>query len=236
MGLVLIGLTQVRAIIWAGYPGQSGGTALFDIITGTAAPSGRLSITQYPADYVNQVPMTDMSLRPGASNPGRTYKWYTGTPVLEFGHGLHFTTFGFSWQKQPAASYNIQQLISASRSQFLDLATFDTFQVRVQNTGHVTSDYVALLFLSGDGGPAPRPNKSLISFSRAHGIKAGASATVNLKVTLGSVARADETGDLWLYEGSYKLVLDTGEGVLTHAFNLVGSTARIVQWPQDPSL
>lgn len=180
--------------------------------------------------------MTDMSLRPSATNPGRTYKWYSGTPVLEFGHGLHFTTFSFSWQKQPAARYNIQQLIRASRGRFLDLATFDTFQVRVQNTGRVTSDYVALLFLSGDGGPAPRPKKSLVSFTRAHDIKAGASAVVNLKVTLGSVARADENGDLWLFAGSYRLVLDTGDGVLAHNFDLVGKSARIVEWPKDPSL
>lgn len=206
------------------------------MITGAAAPAGRLSITQYPANFVNQVGMTDMSLRPNSANPGRTYKWFTGTPVLEFGHGLHFTTFGFSWQRQPGARYDIQQLIRASSSQFLDLATFDNFQIHVQNTGDITSDYVALLFLRGDGGPTPRPNKSLVSFARAHGIKSGSSATVNLKVTLGSVARADDNGDLWLFPGNYQLSLDTGDGVLTHSFVLTGNSARIVQWPQDSSL
>ena len=39
---------KVRAIIWMGYPSQSGGTALFDIITGVTNPSGRLPITFYP--------------------------------------------------------------------------------------------------------------------------------------------------------------------------------------------
>ncbi|KAF9452025.1 glycoside hydrolase family 3 protein [Macrolepiota fuliginosa MF-IS2] len=231
----LLANKNVRAIIWAGYPGQSGGTAIFDIITGATAPAGRLTVTQYPADYVNQIPMTDMSIRPNATNPGRTYKWYTGTPVIEFGHGLHFTTFKFSWQKQPAARYNIQDLMSASKGGFLDLAAFDTFQVHVQNTGRVTSDYVALLFLSGDGGPTPRPNKSLVSFIRAHDITAGSSAVVDMKVALGSVARADENGDLWLFAGSYRLVLDIGDGVLAHNFDLVGNSARIVQWPQVPS-
>ncbi|KAJ3563995.1 hypothetical protein NP233_g8585 [Leucocoprinus birnbaumii] len=233
---VLLSNDAVRAIIWAGYPGQSGGTAIFDIITGIASPAGRLTTTQYPADFIDQVGMTDMSLRPSSVNPGRTYKWYSGTPVLEFGHGLHFTSFRFSWQKQPATQYNIQRLIRAARSDdTLDLATFDTFQVRIQNTGKRTSDYVALMFLSGNGGPTPRPNKSLVSFARAHDIKAGSSTSLDLKVTLGSVARADERGDLWLFSGSYRLILDTGDGVLTHNFVLTGTDTRIVQWPQDPS-
>ncbi len=41
---------NISAILWGGYPGQDGGVALFDIITGKAAPAGRLPITQYPAD------------------------------------------------------------------------------------------------------------------------------------------------------------------------------------------
>ena len=48
-------------------------------------------MTWYPADYVNQVPMTDQSMRAGAGNPGRTYKFFTGTPVFAFGTGLSYT-------------------------------------------------------------------------------------------------------------------------------------------------
>lgn len=233
----LLSNEAVRAIIWAGYPGQSGGTAIFDVITGAASPAGRLPITQYPANFVDQVGMTDMSLRPSSVNPGRTYKWYSGTPVLEFGHGLHFTTFNFSWQTQPIMRYNIQQLISAAGdSGPLDRAAFDTFRVLVQNTGNRTSDYVALLFLSGNGGPIPRPIKSLISFGRISDIRANSSSTLDLKVTLGSVARADERGDFWLFSGSYRLILDVGDGVLTHEFVLEGQDARILQWPQNSSV
>lgn len=51
---------NINSILWAGYPGQSGDTAIFDIITGKVAPAGRLPITQYPSEYVSQVPMTQM--------------------------------------------------------------------------------------------------------------------------------------------------------------------------------
>ena len=90
---------NVSAVLWAGYPGQSGGTAVFDILTGKSAPAGRLPITQYPASYAEAVPLTDMALRPGTGKNGslgRTYRWFD-KPVLPFGHGLHYTEFEASF-------------------------------------------------------------------------------------------------------------------------------------------
>ncbi|KAI0828925.1 glycoside hydrolase family 3 protein [Trametes gibbosa] len=238
----------VNAIIWGGYPGQSGGTALFDIITGKAAPAGRLPITQYPAKYAEQVPMTDMTLRPSKTNPGRTYKWYSGTPVYEFGFGLHYTTFGFSWAAPgiaadasvgasswaPTRTYAISDLIAHGQrsAAFLDLAPLDNFAVRVTNTGKTTSDYVALLFVSGSFGPAPHPNKQLVSYTRVHGLAPKKSAIAQLPVTLGSIARADETGAKWIYPGTYTVALDTN-GALKRTFTLTGRAAKIASWPVD---
>ncbi|RDB20458.1 putative exo-1,4-beta-xylosidase bxlB [Hypsizygus marmoreus] len=228
----------INAILWAGYPGQSGGTALFDIITGKVAPSGRLPTTQYPAAYVNQVGMTDMSLRPSAANPGRTYRWYRDTPVFEFGHGLHFTTFDLKWDRIPSSRYDISRLIASATSSGgpLDIAVFDTFHITVKNTGRIASDYVALLFISGTGGPTPRPNKQLVSYSRLHQIKAGSTGKSQLAVTLGSIARADVKGNLWIFSGSYQLNVDTGPVLLTHRFELTGRSVQITQWPQNPAL
>ncbi|TBU52310.1 beta-xylosidase [Dichomitus squalens] len=230
---------SVNAIIWGGYPGQSGGTALFDILTGKAAPAGRLPITQYPAEYANQVPMTDMTLRPSATNPGRTYKWYTGTPVFEFGFGLHYTTFSFAWASNahantPAASYSIDALMASGNKSaaFLDLAPLDTFAVRVTNTGKMTSDYVALLFASGTFGPAPHPNKQLVAYTRVHGLAPKQSAVAELTVTLGAIARADESGAKWVYPGTYTLALDT-TGQIKHTFTLEGEARKIADWPKD---
>lgn len=45
----------VRAALWAGYPGQSGGQAIAEAIFGVYSPGGRLPFTVYPADYVNQL-------------------------------------------------------------------------------------------------------------------------------------------------------------------------------------
>jgi beta-D-xylosidase 4 len=75
---------NVSAILWTGYPGQSGAVAIAQTIYGDNVPAGRLTQTIYPADYVNQVSMFEMNMRPGASiyppysSPGRSYRFYTG--------------------------------------------------------------------------------------------------------------------------------------------------------------
>ncbi|KAJ7679948.1 beta-xylosidase [Mycena rosella] len=208
--------SKVNAILWGGYPGQSGGTAVMDIVTGKVSPAGRLPITQYPANYVNEVPMTDMTLRPSATNPGRTYN--------------------VSFAGSTPTSYSIQALVAAGRaSAHLDLAPFDTFSVTVRNSGAVASDFVALLFVkTANAGPAPFPNKELVSYVRLKGIRAGQQATANLAVTLGSIARVDNAGSAWLYPGDYTLLVDVPTAI-THKFRLTGTKVQITHWPAAPS-
>ena len=48
------------AIVDAFYGGQAGGQALADVLFGMYNPSGKLAATMYPADYVNQIALTEM--------------------------------------------------------------------------------------------------------------------------------------------------------------------------------
>jgi len=230
---------NISAIIWGGYPGQDGGTALFNVITGKTAPAGRLPITQYPADYVNQVPMTDMNLRPNATsgNPGRTYQWFDNA-TLPFGYGLHYTNFTVDVPGSNA-TYDIASLVSnCTGVAYLDQCPFQTISSTVKNTGSVTSDYVALGFLSGQYGPAPQPIRRLVTYQRLFSVAPGCSQTAELGLTLGSLARADETGDKVLYPGTYTFGVDSdakGKPVATTSFTLTGEQAVLEQWPQPSS-
>ncbi|KAL0576686.1 hypothetical protein V5O48_005285 [Marasmius crinis-equi] len=225
---------KVNALIWGGYPGQSGGTALADIITGKRSPAGRLPITQYPASYVNQVSFTDMALRPSTSSAGRTYKWYTGQPVFEFGSGLHYSVFDFAWKQPGSDTYDIQDLVRAAKSSgisHVDLGILDTFKVTVTNTGRITSDYVALLFSTTTAGPSPAPLKELVSYTRVTGISPGKSGIAELKVTLGSIARTDKEGNAVIYPGVYELQLDV-DAIVKKSITFTGSEERITTWPK----
>ncbi|KAF2682351.1 glycoside hydrolase family 3 protein [Lentithecium fluviatile CBS 122367] len=228
---------NISALLWGGYPGQDGGVAIIDIITGKAAPAGRLPTTQYPASYINEVPMTDMSLRPGATSTGRTYKWYNGTAVFEFGTGLHYTNFSASITSQLEQSYNIADLMSAcngTEMKYLDRCPFASVRVDVINKGSMASDYVTLGFLGGAFGPQPYPKKSLVSYQRLHAIEGGSFKTATLNLTLGSLARVDEKGNTVLYPGNYSMMIDN-QPLASVQFTLTGDQITLDEWPQPPA-
>ncbi|KAI1358332.1 beta-xylosidase [Xylaria arbuscula] len=225
---------NVSAIIWAGFPGQDGGTAVFDILTGKSAPAGRLPTTVYPANYVNQVPMTDMTLRSGSSSPGRTYKWYNES-VIQFGFGLHYTTFNASFSEGGIANkqYAIEEILSSCTLRYLDLCDFDPIGISVKNAGNITSDFVALAFLSGEYGPSPYPIKQLAAYTRLKGIEAGQVTEAEFNVKLGELARVDENGNTVLYPGKYQVLLDvpTQDQI---EFELTGDPKTLIEFPQPP--
>lgn len=179
--------------------------------------------------------MTDMSLRPGIDNPGRTYKWYTGTPVFPFGFGLHYTNFTASFTPQSAApSFDISTLVSdCAGAKYTDLCPFNSYTVEVKNTGSATSDYVSLMFLTGEFGEYPYPNKALVAYDRLHAIAPLSSQTATLNLTLGSLARMDTFGNMVLYPGSYTLLLDV-DALDTYSFTLTGDPVTLDEWPQPP--
>ncbi|KAK5653226.1 hypothetical protein OQA88_9125 [Cercophora sp. LCS_1] len=226
----VLALPNVKAILWAGYPGQSGGTAVMNIITGAVAPAGRLPMTVYPSSFTSQAPYTNMALRPSGTYPGRTYRWYKNA-VFPFGHGLHYTNFSAVIGKALPTSFSIQELVGSCKETYLDLCPFPSVDVTVLNTGTRKSDYAALGFLTGEFGPTPRPIKTLAAYQRVFGIGAGESKAVEMKWNLGSLARVDEKGNTVLYPGTYTLVLDQ-PGIANVTFSLTGAEAVLDKWPQ----
>ncbi|KAK4174536.1 family 3 putative glycoside hydrolase [Triangularia setosa] len=223
---------NISAILWAGYPGQSGGTALFDIITGRKSPAGRLPVTVYPEEYTNQIPLTEMSLRPNENHPGRTYRWYP-SPVLPFGHGLHYTTFTAKFGVFESLTIDIAELIESCEQQYKDLCPFPQISVWVSNAGELKSDYVALVFVKGEYGPEPYPLKTLVGYRRIRDIEPGSTGAAPVGVVLGDLARVGLSGNRVLYPGRYAFILDVGEGVKDEiVVELVGEEVVLEEFPQ----
>lgn len=100
---------RVRAVLLAWYPGQEGGTAVADILTGRTNPSGRLPISierraeDNPAyaSYAPNVylfqnsPLRRVSYDEGVFVGYRGYDRLGTEPMYPFGFGLSYTTFAY---------------------------------------------------------------------------------------------------------------------------------------------
>jgi len=174
---------RLRAILWAGYPGQSGGRAIADTIWGRHAPAGRLTTTWYEQSFTDQVSMFDFGMRPNASsgNPGRGYRFYTGAPVFEFGAGLSYSSWSVAWagQGSPAANLRLAdvsrqlpllRIDSASGAQPASLPPLANVALRVNNEGPRASAKVLLAFLCPPAGAAASalgaPQRQLVWYGR----------------------------------------------------------------------
>src|SRR5262249_19817518 len=99
---------KARAIVQAWYQGQSGATAVVDMLTGKINPAGRLPITWYAS--LEQTPhptLVGSELAPESADTVARYtegaeigyRWLARTgqvPLYPFGFGLGYTTFEYS--------------------------------------------------------------------------------------------------------------------------------------------
>ena len=213
---------QVASLIWMGYAGQSGGTAIANVMFGEFNPSGRLPITFYPSTYIDQVSMLDMQMRPSPTNPGRTYKFYTGQPVFEFGYGLSYTTFNYTWFNDSTVSrFNIQSLMKNNDDRTKKVL-LDIFRVNVTNVGPVAGDDSVLAFLVPPRvsivDPSP-PLKQLIGFERVS-LNVGETAQILFPLNVQALLSTGHDGSRWLEPGVRKIMF--GKNVL-HYVSLEGT-------------
>ena len=198
--------TQYASLIWAGYPGQAGGLAIANVVFGQYNPAGRLPITFYPAAYVDQVKMTDMSMRPSSTNPGRTYKFYTGQPIFEFGFGLSYTTFSYAWYNDSTSvTYSIESSIKHN-SDKLNFV-MQLFRVNVTNIGTMDGDNVILAYVTPPQvlreGQSP-PIKQLIGFKRIN-LHVNETKQVFFPFNNEALVTIAQDGSKWIHPGQYQI-------------------------------
>ncbi len=167
-------IDRVKAVLQMWYPGQRGGEATADLLTGRANPSGRLPVTFPLTD--SQTAVARPERFPGVG--GRQtysegvlvgYRWYDtegAQPLFPFGYGLSYTRFEYSGLKVTSAADG------------LDVA----FTLR--NAGPKDGTEVAQLYIDG---PASRPEglafapRTLAGFERVI-LRAGESREIHAKI------------------------------------------------------
>jgi beta-glucosidase len=160
---------NIPAIINTWYGGQAAGTALADVLFGDYNPSGKLPVTFYKSD--NDLPeFSDYSMA------RRTYRYFTGTPLYGFGHGLSYTTFAYTGLQLPA-------VVEKGRNVMVS--------VTVKNTGTMDGEEVVQLYVSSHVKPAPV--RSLKGFQRIF-LKVNESREIKFVLTPGDLSMAGNNG------------------------------------------
>lgn len=184
--------TPGYAIVEAFNPSVVGGMAIGASLFGLENRWGKLPITMYPHDYIQQQSMVnyDMSVA-----PGRTYKYYQGKPLFPFGYGLSLTTFHLNPCQMKPSSH-----------------TPPAYRCELKNTGTMTGDEVVQLYhVAHDIGKVdhPLPQRALVDFTRVT-ISTGASEFVTFSPTWDTFKVVNKEGVRTLYPGTHRLIVSRG--------------------------
>jgi beta-glucosidase len=193
---------HANAILEAWYPGEEGGAAVAETLSGRNNPAGRLPVTFYK-DVSQLPPFEDYSMK------GRTYRYFEGTPLYPFGYGLSYSTFSYSGLTVPTNAVAAGSPVVA--------------EVTVTNTGRRAGDEVAQLYLRFPDVPGA-PLRALRGFQRVH-LEAGASLKLRFKLKARDLSMVTEAGEPIVAEGEYTISVGggqphTGVPVLTRTFNV----------------
>src|SRR5438445_4602649 len=181
---------HAAAILEAWYPGEEGGTAVADVLSGAHNPSGRLPVTFYKS-VAQLPPFTNYSMA------GRTYRYFTEQALYPFGYGLSYTTFRYKDAKVNSQKIAADVIVSAS--------------VDVANTGKTAGDEVIELYLTHpdvEGAPI----RALEGFQRVH-LEPGASKVVSFSLHDRDLSVVDAAGVRRTVPGDVKVWIGGGQPV-----------------------
>ena len=206
------------AILCAWQPGQEGGDAVADVLTGKVNPSGKLPMTfpmdymdhpsslNFPTGYEQQAATTFntfgfVTTTPEVKNVDYTdydesiwvgYRWFTTQDKevsYPFGYGLSYTTFEYS---KPSVKLDRDGNLTAT--------------VTVTNTGSVAGKEVVEVYVAAPAGGLEKPARELKAFDKTDLLEPGASQTLSFTLTPYELASFNTDANEWqTAAGSYTL-------------------------------
>lgn len=171
-------LDRVRAVIMAWYPGQQGGQAVAEILTGKISPSGKLPFTiekrlednpTYGSYHTNvdmsmfNTPYKRVEYNEGIFVGYRGYERNGTEPLFPFGYGLSYSRFEYA-------------NLSAEEDGGVWTIAFD-----VTNTGDCDAAEVAQVYVSDLEASVPRPVKELKGYEKIF-LKKGQTKRVEIEL------------------------------------------------------
>lgn len=221
-------IDKIPAVLQAWYPGQRGGEAIANILSGKVNPSGRLPIT-FPADEKQPVRPFPVGLgRAAASDPAVYglvkaesfavdyvegadvgYRWYERKgmkPLFPFGHGLSYTSFRYG-----------APIVTGGRTL--------TVTLDVTNTGQRPGAEVPQVYVARDGSSAPM---RLAAYRRVE-LKPGETKRVTLTAEPRVIADYDTALPGWrIAGGRYRVAVarDATDRSMVSTVTLAAATMK----------
>ena len=182
----------MSAIVNIYLPGNFGGDALSDILSGKVNPSGKLPYT-YPA-YPNSLIPYYYKPSEVQNNSQGAYN-YVGevNNLYDFGFGLSYSEFTYSDLEINNDQFNLDDSIKIS--------------VNVQNSGNIDGFETIQLYSSDLYASLTPDVKRLRDFEKVE-IKAGESKTITFDLPVSELAFANSDNQFVVEEGKFKLSID----------------------------
>jgi beta-glucosidase len=220
---------HAAAILEAWYPGEEGGTAVADVLSGAYNPAGRLPVTFYQSVAQLQ-PYTDYNMA------NRTYRYFSEPPLFPFGFGLSYSTFSYSspvvTDFNPNDRVELHKHATAANSSSTEISgdSLVYISVKITNASNIAGDEVAELYISHPH-VAGAPLRSLGEFRRVH-VEAHASQLVSFVISPRELSVVSPDGnrfvpagpvDLWISSSQPDEARRSTAGVSLH-LNITSST------------
>lgn len=181
-----------RAVVMAWLPGEQGGRAIVDVLTGAVSPGGKLPITyprssgQIPIYYAHKV-------SGGRSHWKGSYVDESNEPLYPFGHGLGYSSFTLAAEAAMSTTVGVDDTVQVD--------------VTVTNTGGRVADEVVQLYARDPIASITRPVRELVGFARVT-LDQGAVARLRFDVPVAALGFAGrdlqyviEPGDVEFFVG-----------------------------------
>ncbi len=211
-------LPKHRALLWAWYPGQEGGTAVAELLFGDQNPSGKLPVT-FAKRYEDHPSAPFYQLNENGQTPYRegVFVGYRGfdekgiAPEFPFGFGLSYTTFEYSaLSVEKREGDNVRVVFS------------------IKNSGKRAGDELVQLYVAPPKTALPRPPQELKGFVRV-ALAAGETGQIELELPRRAFAAfvpRDKGGAFQVAPGKYEIrvAASSRDARLTGSVELAAAT------------
>ncbi len=184
----------VAAVVYAGFPGERGGEAVANVLTGKANPCGKLSET-FPLSY-EDTPVSKCyadskvtRYEDGLDVGYRYYDTYNVPVLFPFGYGMSYSRFCYGGLKLKTDGKSLE------------------VSYEIENLSDIDGKEVSQVYVRAIGSYVYRPYKELKGFAKTL-VKAGAKQKVTVKLDMRSFEYWSAAKDGWdVEDGIYEIIV-----------------------------